>query len=724
MCIFKIIDNCNDALLEEILQGPQDKIISILHEINDSHDTPLMVAFGQLRLARKYGENHAIYRARHIVVMLIEAGFQFYPGLLRIPDHDGYTPLAGAIILDEFEILQLLMNDPLLWDTPCYFNLLPLEYAARHGAVDVVIWLVGRGALCRPEMISVNDEEVVAERGGLLALILHRSLRLTPLVTQLIAGIFRDDLGIQPLALQPGARRPLCGEAWTFIAQCVLPAHDRAFAIVVPHLRWTVALHDCLAIAIDVGAWETFNAILPHIRHAQIDMGDLFQLAKLAYARERGNWALDIFHAYIHGHDPMLIDEGEVEPIDRRPDGTPLSNDDLLQEGIIDNVVALYLDDEPTEMESNQILEYFNLDLDDSEALAQLLPMLLNDGAQAFTSLLAIPGLNEDIATDATANILANIVNSNAFYDRLELIVRLPLTEALLSSNVMLAFNRNNDEAALVLLRAGANPTINLDGDILEGNHLTNGMLLRLTVYDFLKQAHVQNLENNALVLKALLLLSHGAHATFLMEDGTSISLVNLAQIDGQLGLVHAFASLGVTPCILFENFIANPNQELVPYVMTAFEGIRECWQRLSAYGFYGRWLFVVAFQGNMGNRLIASLANLGICPLLEPNDQRDILELRDCLAVINLNEPIPLLEQSLLQYNFNTQNLANISFPWNTENSRRLAFSCEWVFRNRERLNPAQLARELTRFRALQSLLAQGVPLAMINRILRNLGR
>ena len=192
--------------------------------------------------------------------------------------------------------------------------------------------------------------------------------------------------------------------------------------------------------------------------------------------------------------------------------------------------------------------------------------------------------------------------------------------------------------------------------------------------------------------------------------DGNQITLIEVAAGIGNTLLTRALASLGMNPCPYFTSFlnIPHPTDIQINILTTVLDGLSECWNEISSYGFYACQLFVGAYMTPTGNQLIAMLRLLAGCQHLAINIRHNINLLADAIAIIDIHEIEPLSLRSLRVLPIEQQtenNFQMLPFPWNARPMRDIAFYTRLLYDGRNNMTPNELLRAIIRIRALQFL-------------------
>lgn len=706
--IFHLIQTLNvegiDRLLDRALTDA-NYVIRIL-ETTDNGLTPLMAAIHRLRAAANDGER---VKARAIITLIFDACRAIAPAPLTIPDDRGVTPLGGAILLGEEDLCLNLLDAGVSLHAPCDRNYLPLEVAACEGWQNLVIKFIARNAPYSPDVLPPERARDFAIERRTMMVILYRALRQAPQAAHLVTAIFMNDGdAVIALAPLPQARRPLTGHSWSYILFQALPHYDQACALLIPYLCREYTVRDCLAIAIDKNAEATFTVSINSVI-STIDLGmiDTYQLARLAFERGQIQRAIAVLRRYAE-----IVNAMTNETEDTFPDGTIVSPLTLAQVGIVDHSISPFLGEDQTEDEGGIIPNYFDFDQPDEEVLAILLEEAIGQNTDDLLNAIVDTIFDDDIGTASAAieNLLDNAV-VDGDHDTLRRLLRVPLTPARLSGNLPDAFDNDDLEAVLLLFEAGADPTIDGDGEIIDiNNNHTVVRLQTILPYTLLINA-LANPDNNAIPLRnALILLSFDVDTSFRLVDGNQITLIEVAAGSGNTLLTRALASLGMNPCPYFTSFlnIPHPTDIQINTLTTILDGLSECWNEISNYGFYACQLFVGAHMTPTGNQLIATLRLLAGCQHLDINIRQNINLLADAIAIIDIHEIESLSLRSLRVLPIEEQtenNFQMLTFPWNARPARDITLYIRLLYDGRNNMTPDELLQAIIRIRSLQFL-------------------
>lgn len=707
--IFDLIQTLNvegtERLLDRALTDA-DYVIRILQTTVNGL-TPLMAAIHRLRAAANDSERT---RARAIITLIFDACRALAPAPLTIPDDRGLTPLGGVILLGEEDLCLNLLNAGVSCDDPCHKEYLPFEVAIHGGHQHIVISIISRNAPFNTNTLLLSLAQGFTRQQRTMALILYRALRLAPDAARLITAIFMDDGDtVTALAPLPQARRPLTGHAWSFILYHALPQHDQVCALLIPYICRTYTVRDCLGIAIEKDAEATFTVSLNSVI-STLDLGmiDTYQLARFAIERGQVQRAIAILGRYAEIVNAM---GNEVE--DTFPDGRVVSDETLTQVGVRDDSVFPFLNEDQSEDEVGMIPNYFDFDQPDEEVLAVLLEEAIGQNADDLLNAIIGTIFDDDNGHDITiASLAIEHLLGNAVVDgdhiTLRRLLRVPLLPSHLSRLLPDAFGNNDLETAVLLLEAGADPTIDEDGNIINAEEdQTIPSLQALLPYTLLNQYLTDNTQI-APLRRALILLSFDINTSFNLNDGNQITLIEVAVNSGNMQVARTLTSLGMNPCPYFMSFlgITHPTDIQLNTVITILDGLNECWNEIHAYGFYACQLFVNAYMTPTGNQLIATLRLLANCPHLAIDIRNSINILADTIAVIDIHEVEPLQLQSLRalpEQHRTEENFQQLPFPWNATPARHIAFYMQRLYVGRNNMTPHTFRLSIIRIRTLQ---------------------
>lgn len=671
--------------------------------------TPLMAAIHRLRDAVNDGERT---RASQIITLLINACRNLDPNQLLIPNDQGLTPLGAAILWEDEVLCGALLDAGVPLNAPCDRNYLPLEVAACEGRQRFVIAFIARNAPYSRNVLPPDRARDFARERRTMMVILYRALRLAPEAARLITAIFMNDGDlIANLVPLPQARRPLSGHAWTYILYHALPEHDQVCALLIPYICRTYTVRDCLGIAIDKNAEATFTVSINSVI-STLDLGmiDTYQLARFAIERGQVQRAIAVLRRYAEIVDAMHNEVG-----DTFPDGTVVSDETLTQVGVRDDIVFPFLNQDQTEEERGIIPNYFNFNQPEHEVLAVLLEEAIGQDSDDLLNAIIGTILDDDddldiaIASHAIGHLLDNAVVDED-HATLRRLLRVPLLPERLSQLLPDAFGNNDLETAILLLEAGADPTIDENGDIIDAEEdQTIPTLQALLPYTLLNQYLTDNTQTASLQ-RALVLLSYGVNTTFSLGGGNQITLIEMAISSNNLQVARVLAYLGMDPCPYFTSFlsITHPTDIQINALTTVLGGLNECWNEIHSYGFYACQLFVRAYMTPTGSQLIVTLRLLANCQYLGIDIRHNINLLADAIAAIDIHEVEPLQLQSLraLPEDRRTEeNYQRLPFPWNATPARHIAFYIQRLYIGRNNMTSGGFRLSVIQVRTLQDL-------------------
>lgn len=594
--IFDLIEQNDLDKINAMLDGADGQVADILRALGPGGSTPLMAALRNYERRLVTPEKNT---ALNIVRALIASGQRHYPALLTAADDSGTTPLGVAILLHSNSLAMQLCAATEILSQPCHNAFLPLDLCLTQGQAELAAFMVNRGATATASRLNRHIESLLVRRNEPLPLMFYQACRRAPQAARLIAALMEGDTAaVAKLAADPDARWPISRLAWDHLAHILLARRDREFSLLAPYLQFNCDVSDLIAKAIDQNAIQTFNVLVENLNwNYQLDSEDVVQYLQWLSRDGRSDWAIDLLRQIA-----VLETMPEVPITDIFLNGTPVTMDMLTARGVIPDSVSLTVEESDGVMgvEDTPLLLSQNPNME--ACLGDIVTAILAHPDDTFADHFSIFAADEAL-DDVPDTFFGRLLQTHD-YDGLKRLLRLMFSQTKLTQQLPYIVNQIRDHQALrLLLFAGACPTFNDDGDIMEGGNIVSFSLCKhMVLYRYLRAAVGGRGFANWDGCAALTLMAIDCPTVFSTEDGI-ITLYNLAESDNDPALARLLAVLGVSPIHYLSEFLRSPavdaegkvKAEVQAVIEAILAGLDLCWKMLEPYGFHARWLFANA---------------------------------------------------------------------------------------------------------------------------------